>query len=204
MKRQARRAPFSDVSHLEKAAIHVGEIYVGRKPTVVQTLLGSCVSVCLIDRTARIGGMNHILLPGKPDLHSFDASARYGVNAMEMLIGGIQRAGAARRRLEAKVFGGANVLTGLDKTFNPGFRNGAFVMEFLELEKIPVIGRHRRIQRPEDLPPDRYRRGLHEAHSPLPGVEYRHRGEGVRAPGRGRTVARGRRDPLQEMMHREC
>jgi chemotaxis protein CheD len=140
MTRQKARVPFADVSDLAKAAIHVGEIFVGRKPTVVQTLLGSCVSVCLIDRKARIGGMNHILLPGKPDLHSFDASARYGVNAMEMLIGGIQRAGAARKRLEAKVFGGANVLTGLDKTFNPGFRNGTFAMEFLELEKIPVIG----------------------------------------------------------------
>jgi len=140
MKRQKARAPFADVSDLAKAVIHVGEIFVDHKPTVVQTLLGPCVSVCLIDRTAGIGGMNHILLPGKPDLHSFDASARYGVNAMEMLIGGIQRAGAARRRLKAKVFGGANVLTGLDKTFNPGFRNGTFVMEFLELEKIPVIG----------------------------------------------------------------
>ena len=140
MRRQKSRVPFADVTDLEKAVIHVGEVFVGRKPTVVQTLLGSCVSVCLIDRTAGLGGMNHILLPGKPDLHSFDASARYGVNAMEILIGGIQRAGASRGRLEAKVFGGANVLTGLDKTFNPGFRNGAFVMEFLELEKIPVIG----------------------------------------------------------------
>ena len=140
MKRQKARVPFADVSDLAKAVIHVGEIFVGRKPTVVHTLLGSCVSVCLIDRTAGIGGMNHILLPGKADLHSFDASARYGVNAMEMLIGSIQRAGAARKRLEAKVFGGANVLTGLDKTFNPGFRNGTFAMEFLELEKIPVVG----------------------------------------------------------------
>jgi chemotaxis protein CheD len=113
---------------------------VSRKPTVVQTLLGSCVSVCLVDRKAGIGGMNHILLPGKADLHSFDASARYGVNAMEMLIGSIQRAGAARKQLEAKVFGGANVLTGLDKTFNPGFRNGTFALEFLDLERIPVIG----------------------------------------------------------------
>jgi chemotaxis protein CheD len=140
MKRRKGRIPFDDVTDLEKATVHVGEVFVGVKPTVVQTLLGSCVSVCLIDRVAGIGGMNHILLPGKPDLHRFDASARYGVNAMEILIGGIQRAGAERRRLEAKVFGGANVLAGLEKTFNPGFRNGAFVMEFLELEGIPVIG----------------------------------------------------------------
>lgn len=135
-----RAHPFSEVQGLKKVVIHVGEIFVTREPTVVQTLLGSCVSVCLIDPTAKVGGMNHILLPGKADLRVYDNTARYGVNAMELLITQMQRRGGKRARLQAKVFGGANVLDGLDKTFSPGLRNGTFAMEFLELENIPVVG----------------------------------------------------------------
>ena len=133
-------APFDTETGLKKAVIHVGEIFVGREPTVVNTLLGSCVSVCLIDPVAKVGGMNHILLPGKPDLRAHDGSARYGVNAMELLIGRMQKMGGRRKNLVAKVFGGANVLDGLEKSFSPGIRNSTFTMDFLEMEKIPVIG----------------------------------------------------------------
>lgn len=135
-----RPPPFSEVSGLKRTTIHVGEIFVAREPTVVQTLLGSCVSVCLMDPVTKAGGMNHILLPGKADMRSYDDSARYGVNAMELLISRLQNEGSKRARMVAKVFGGANVLDGLDRQFSPGLRNGTFAMEFLEVEKIPVIG----------------------------------------------------------------
>ena len=84
--------------------------------------------------------MNHILLPGKPDLRAHDGSARYGVNAMELLIGRMQKEGGRRKNLVAKVFGGANVLDGLEKSFSPGIRNSTFAMDFLEMENIPVTG----------------------------------------------------------------
>ena len=135
------RLPFSDVPGLKRVTIHVGEIYVGDSPAVVDTLLGSCVSVCLTDRKAGVGGMNHILLPGKAQLGDFDDAARYGINAMELLIGKAQSMGADRRSLEAKVFGGGNILKELEMRFNPGLRNSTLALDFLRLEGIPVIGR---------------------------------------------------------------
>lgn len=132
--------PFGEAGHLKRHVIHVGQIFASSRPAVVETLLGSCVSACLIDRGAKVGGMNHILLPGSADLSGFDDTARYGVNAMELLINKLNRLGVDRKRLEAKIFGGANLLDTIDECFNPGMQNASFVREFLELEGIPVVG----------------------------------------------------------------
>jgi chemotaxis protein CheD len=32
---------------------------------ILQTLLGSCVATCIHDPVARVGGLNHFLLPGR-------------------------------------------------------------------------------------------------------------------------------------------
>ena len=61
-----------------------GYIVIANKPTVISTVLGSCVSVCLYDRKRSAGGMNHFQLPsiGKSE----DATARYGNVATLALI----------------------------------------------------------------------------------------------------------------------
>ena len=59
---------------------------------------------------------------------------------MELLINEIMRLGGDRRRLTAKVFGGGNVLRGLTSP-TVGELNIAFVLEYLETERIPVVGR---------------------------------------------------------------
>lgn len=83
--------------------------------------------------------MNHILLPGQPDIDRFNDSARYGINAMEILINRMLTLGANRRFMRAKVFGGGHVLTGMSGHFSPGAGNVSFVMKFLEEERIPVV-----------------------------------------------------------------
>ena len=99
------------------------------------TVLGSCVAACLFDASARVGGMNHFMLP---DAAPGDGSARYGAHAMELLINGLLKHGASRARLQAKVFGGGNVLRGM--TIDPiGTRNARFVLEYLAAERIPVL-----------------------------------------------------------------
>ncbi len=103
--------------------------------TALVTVLGSCVAACIRDPLLKIGGMNHFLLP---DGNVGDGTpARYGSYAMELLINDLLKRGAARSRLEAKVFGGANVLKGF--TSNPvGTRNAEFVRQYLRTERIPV------------------------------------------------------------------
>jgi chemotaxis protein CheD len=130
---------------LEAVKIMPGQFYSARREIVIVTVLGSCVSACLWDPTARIGGMNHFMLPGSsraPGSSPLDAqdSARIGIYAMELLVNQLLKLGADRSRLVAKAFGGGCVLEGMD-TLNIGNLNGSFVTEFLREEGIPLVAR---------------------------------------------------------------
>lgn len=117
--------------------VHVvqGEYTVSdQRDVVLTTILGSCVSTCIWDPAARVGGMNHFLLPdgGSAQGQQF----RYGLYAMELLINGLLKMGANKNRLEAKLFGGAAMSGGLG---NIGAANGAFALRFLADEGIRCV-----------------------------------------------------------------
>ena len=107
----------------------------GGTDAVISTLLGSCVSACIWDPERRIGGMNHVLFT-KDSANAAEVLG-HGVNGMGLLINGLLRFGADRRRLHAKVFGGAKMVHGLSEE---GTRNGRFVVEFLGNEGICHLG----------------------------------------------------------------
>jgi chemotaxis protein methyltransferase CheR len=113
--------------------IILGQLHASRDPVAISTVLGSCVSACLFDPIAQVGGMNHFLLPDGSDGPL--GRARYGVHAMELLINLIMKLGGDRRRLRAKLFGAASVLA--TPTDVPR-RNAEFVRAFLATEGIPV------------------------------------------------------------------
>lgn len=125
-----------DVQSATTKPITQGEYAVSGDPDlVITTLLGSCVSCCLWDDAAGIGGMNHLLLAGRvgASLNGYDMA---GVADMELVINGILKLGARRENLKAKVFGGAQMLGGRS---NIGASNAAFVLDFLEQESIECI-----------------------------------------------------------------
>ena len=123
--------------HFRSVAVKVlpGEYYVARDELLIVTTLGSCIAVCLWDAGARLGGMNHFMLPD-----GAGESGRFGAFAMELLINELLKQGARRSSLEAKVFGGGQVIAGMD-TMNVGERNTSFVLEYLRVERIPVIAK---------------------------------------------------------------
>jgi chemotaxis protein CheD len=124
---------------LHAAKIGPGELYASKRNILIVTVLGSCVSVCLRDPVARIGGMNHFMLPDRAENSSLlSEPARYGAHAMEMLINNLLSMGAQRGRLEAKVFGAGRVLPGMTDV---GARNAQFALEYLERERIAVKAR---------------------------------------------------------------
>ena len=109
---------------------------------VLVTVLGSCVSACIRDRIAGVGGMNHFMLPKAGGVGTRAASDRRATAAyaMEVLINAAAQGRARRReRLEAKVFGGGAVLRGLTQ-LNIGERNADFVLQYLRNEDMPVRG----------------------------------------------------------------
>jgi len=115
-----------------------GDYYATRDDVVLSTVLGSCVAACIWDAAVPVGGMNHFMLPdGQAEGDA--PSARYGLFAMETLVNELVKLGAVRANLRAKVFGGGRVLKHIT-TINVGQRNAEFVMRFLQMENIPVMG----------------------------------------------------------------
>jgi chemotaxis protein CheD len=122
----------------DTAKILPGEYFFTGKDMAIVTVLGSCVSACIRDRVSGVGGMNHFMLPGGDVDSPVSASMRYGTYAMEMLINGLLKAGAKRENLEAKVFGGGNVLSNFI-AINVGERNAQFVRNYLKAENIRMV-----------------------------------------------------------------
>lgn len=131
---------FDPYFKLHAVKVLPGEYFASSQDKLLVTVLGSCVAVCLRDSRRNISGMNHFLLPrdNSDSASLLNESARYGVYAMELLINHMLKLGASKSRLQAKVFGGANVLKDMVTT-NIGAKNAEFVLTYLNQEEIPVL-----------------------------------------------------------------
>jgi chemotaxis protein CheD len=136
----ARNVYFDRSHETDAAKLLPGEYYVASRDMLLVTVLGSCVAACVRDAKLGIGGMNHFMLPDSESENSTMGGARYGTYAMEVLVNHLLKLGAKRERLEAKVFGGGNVLPGLTQA-NVGHKNAAFVVRYLATENIRILGR---------------------------------------------------------------
>lgn len=117
-----------------------GEFYVTQQQERIETVLGSCIAACVHDPVARIGGMNHFMLPmdkssSNRNLELSDAN-RYGNYAMENMVNSLLRHGAKRERLEFKVFGGGRIMSSMT---NIGWYNIGFVFDYIYTEGFKVI-----------------------------------------------------------------
>jgi chemotaxis protein CheD len=127
-------------AHFRNEAVKIlpGEFFVHDEDILIMTTLGSCIAACLWDRQQRIGGMNHFMLP-EGSAGGADAG-RYGSYAMELLINELIKRGATRSTMEAKVFGGGAVISGMS-SINVGERNTKFVLDYLATERITVVSK---------------------------------------------------------------
>ena len=123
---------------VKEVTIYIGGVNASGEPQLVKTLLGSCIAVCLYDPVAAISGMNHFMLPR--GLSGDGGSPRFGVHAMDCLIGAMMKLGGDRRRFVAKVFGGAHVLDVKETAVGVPRQNVTFIRAFLDDEGFPVLG----------------------------------------------------------------
>jgi len=118
------------------AKILPGELYVTKVDEMITTVLGSCISACIRDPYANVGGMNHFMLPvskaNNASGDKFGSAMRYGNFAMEHLINEILKNGGQRKNLEVKLFGGGRVLAHMT---NVGQRNIDLALEYVETEE---------------------------------------------------------------------
>ena len=134
---EARFFYYDHAFQTETVKVLPGEYFVADEEILIVTVLGSCIAACLWDRVAHIGGMNHFMLP---DGDGTEAFGRYGSYAMELLINEMLKGGARRENLQAKIFGGGQVMQNFT-TLNVGERNTKFVQEYLQTERIPIVSK---------------------------------------------------------------
>lgn len=120
--------------------IYIGGYHVSKSPTVVKTVLGSCISVCLYEKELKVGAMNHFMLPSVKDISDYN-NTRYGIFAMEVIVNEVIKMGGKRKNMQAKIFGGGHVLDnmGTSTILNVPEKNIAFAKAFLQNEGIPIV-----------------------------------------------------------------
>ena len=122
---------------IPKKFIHVGEFYIASSPTEISTILGSCIAICLYDKIQMIGGMNHYLVP----LWNGNGlqSPKYGNVAIHKLVQGMLNNGCNINNLEAKIFGGSNVINAIEyEEMMIGRKNIIIAKELLAEYNIPI------------------------------------------------------------------
>ena len=121
--------------------IGIGDLKVCRAPDVLVTYaLGSCVGVCLLDASVGVGGLSHIMLPESTSGVSAQSTPmRFADTALPMLIQQMERMGASKARMKAKIAGGATMFATASDKFNIGERNIAAVKKFLLANRIPIL-----------------------------------------------------------------
>ncbi|MBE9467035.1 MAG: chemotaxis protein CheD [Bacteroidetes bacterium] len=119
--------------------LYPASLFVTEKPFLVNTLLGSCVSICLWDKILKIGGINHFMLPfwNGEGL----ASPKYGNIAIEKLLDEMINLGSKKYNLIAKIFGGGAVIDTKTDSFNIGTRNIKIAIDILNDKKIPIVAK---------------------------------------------------------------
>ena len=130
-------------TRFKRVVIDPGEYFASSGAITISTLLGSCVAACLFDPVNQVIGMNHFLLSSRKCDGKLDMDAgRYGLHAMDLLINSMMAAGADRRLLKAKAFGGASIYRGdgeKDSFLDVGRVNCSFIREFLATDRIPLV-----------------------------------------------------------------
>lgn len=122
------------ISQLPTYQLQIGELMVSFDPSIINTILGSCVSVCLFSETKKIGGMIHYAHPSMALDFGQAADFRYGDIAIPTLIEEMEKAtGEAASTFVAKIVGGAS------DGYSVGPDNVRIAKELLQKYKIPII-----------------------------------------------------------------
>jgi chemotaxis protein CheD len=128
------------MTELKKHVVFPGQFIITSVPTLISTVLGSCVSVCLWDKERKIGAMNHYLLPGRPEDEMNNMNR--GLTSIQMLIRSLVNRQVNMQNLEAKVFGGCNSLYINNDYFRVGERNVEVAFEMLKQHNITLVAKH--------------------------------------------------------------
>ncbi len=127
---------------MKEVIVRVADWAAERDDAVIVTLgLGSCVAIMLHDPGARIGAMAHILLPSKSLARDTSNPAKFPETAVPLLLERLSVLGADRRRLVAKLAGGASMFAQLmtPGSIQMGERNVVAARNALRAAGLPLV-----------------------------------------------------------------
>lgn len=109
-----------------------GEIAIVREPTLISTVLGSCVSFTFFHSARGLAGICHALLPHGSGEEGF----RYVNECGKHLLASFLAQGVRREEIEVKLFGGADMFEGRrgGAPLSVGEQNLAAARSFIEEE----------------------------------------------------------------------
>ncbi|MDX9871950.1 MAG: chemotaxis protein CheD [Clostridia bacterium] len=126
---------------IEPVKVGMAELRTALYPQNLTTIgLGSCVGVCLLDPVAKVGGMVHVMLPDSTQSRQSSNKAKYADTGIPQLIEEMQKQGARKSRLIAKIAGGAQMFSYSQKNeiLRIGDRNIEAVKRILNNEGIRI------------------------------------------------------------------
>lgn len=129
---------------MNKITVGIADLNVCKAPDQLVTYaLGSCVGICLYDSTVHVAGMSHILLPNSRDVAGGAGGSphKFADTAIVELVRNMERLGASKARIRAKIAGGAQMFGGggMSSIGNIGARNVTAVKNALNELRIPII-----------------------------------------------------------------
>lgn len=117
--------------------IGIADVVLVRSPERVRTILGSCVGVAICDRTVKLGGLAHVILPASNE--GSGDPGKFADTAVDLLLEQLVSEGAEKLRLAAKIAGGA-AMFGDDHPDSLGRRNVEAVLQRLAKHAIRMAG----------------------------------------------------------------
>jgi chemotaxis protein CheD len=133
-----KRVDISVPEELPVVNLGIGAMIVTRRPCVIMTVLGSCVSVCLHDRCTGWAGMNHYMLPQAQD-HSTRPIGRFGDLSITRILSGLQANGCRCENMVARIFGGARILSSFESFEHIATGNINQAVVLMEEAGIPIV-----------------------------------------------------------------
>ena len=122
-----------------KLDVKMGNLVIAQAPTIIQSLgIGSCVVVCLYDKTKKLGGVAHIVSPDSTRVTSEINPLRFADKAITEMVQSLKQLGSLKIRLEAKIFGGSSMFPKVMKLIAIGKENVEAVRKSLNAHKIKI------------------------------------------------------------------
>ena len=122
--------------------VGMADLNICKAPDMITTLgLGSCIGIAVYDPVLKIGGLAHIMLPDSTQMRNNSNIAKFADTGIEELVKRVVMAGANKRRLVAKIAGGAKMfqVSGLSTVGNVGERNAQASRAKLKQLGIPLL-----------------------------------------------------------------